>query len=202
MPRAPELTGTIACLTDPIGKDAQGNPIYNPKAWHYRALHLHFLGETPTSIARQLKRSMQHVQGVLRTPWAQAETAKLHETLMAQRKDIILEPIQKFNSLIEEKIQILDTLTKHEDPKIALAAVREWINHTLGTPVSRSKISVEHTLNGRSVEELRFIRDNGRLPQPGELIQLAGPTPGLPDYFTAEQPLPVLNGHDRGRHSA
>ena len=84
--------------------------------------------------------------------------------------------MEAFYTKLPEKIALLDELTKSENPSVALRATESWIANTLGSPVKRSEIKVEGTIGHASIEELRFIKDHGRLPTPQEKLQLEAPS--------------------------
>ena len=147
--------------------------------WHYQAIHMSLSGYSMREIARSLSKSYPTVQNFLHTQWAVDKVNALYNTLNERRATLMLDPVEKFNSKIDEKIALLDELTHSSDPKVALSAIREWINHAIGSPVKRTEVTVEHSLNNLGVEELRFIKEHGRMPTPTELLTSSEPTPLL-----------------------
>jgi hypothetical protein len=87
----------------------------------------------------------------------------------------IFDPMAAFYEKLPEKIALLDELTKSDNPSVALRATESWIANTVGSPVKRSEIRVEGTIGHASIDDLKFIRDHGRLPTPQEKLSLNAP---------------------------
>ena len=139
-------------------------------------VHLSMLGHPPTEISTQVKKPTTVVKALLRSPWAQDQIATYHQRFLDNLQARTFEPMSEFYDKLREKMGLLDAMTKSENPSVALRAIELWINHTLGSPVKRSEVKVEGTVAHASIEELRFIRDHGRLPTPQERLALAAPS--------------------------
>lgn len=139
---------------------------------------MHILDYPIGDICRVVKKTRDVVSPLLNGEWAAAQLQRFQDRFEEKATTQLVDPISKFTSKLDEKIEQLDALTKSEDPKVALAAIRDWINHAIGTPLRRTEIDVNHSLNQRSPEELMFVRQYGRFPTPPELRA-----------FTVESPL-------------
>jgi len=158
-----------------VAKPDFNSPHFVPEPVHLMMVHLSLLGNTPLEIGSQTNKPTSVVRDLLRSPWAQDQVTRLHERFMETLQQRTFEPMSKFYDGLKEKMELLDGMTKSENPSVALRAIELWINHTLGSPVKRSEIKVEGTVAHASLEELRFIRDHGRIPTTQEKLQLAAP---------------------------
>ena len=71
---------------------------------------------------------------------------------------------------------MLDSMSRSENESVALRALEMWISHAIGSPVKRTEVKVEGTVAHMSLDELRFVRDNGRLPTEQERMQIVAPS--------------------------
>lgn len=138
-------------------------------------VHLNLLGHSVKEISTQVRKPMSVVGACLKSPWAQDQIKQYHDRFLASMQQKTFEPMSAFYDKLEEKLLLLDGMTKSENPSVALRAIELWINHTLGSPVKRSEVKVEGTIGHASLAELRFIRDHGRLPSPQEKLALNAP---------------------------
>ena len=158
--------------TDPLPTLSEHKGIqFDVKPWHLAAMHLWLTGREPRDIAEQLNKSYPIVRKLIDGPWGQAQIAAFNARLTERHIDAIIDPITKFNTKIVEKIDMLDAMTHSPDEKVALAAIREWINHAIGSPVRRSEVMIEHILAARTTDELRFIKEYGRAPSNADELE-------------------------------
>lgn len=139
-------------------------------------VHLNLLGHDARHISTQVRKPTSVVTACLKSPWAQDQIRLYHERFLASMQQKTFEPMSAFYDKLKEKIELLDSMSRSENPSVALRAIELWINHTLGSPVKRTEVKVEGTIGHASIEELRFIRDHGRLPTPQEKLQLSAPS--------------------------
>jgi hypothetical protein len=159
-----------------VAKTDFNAPDFAPEPFHYMALHLLLLGNSAHEVASQLERPRAEITAFSKSPWCQDQIASYHERFMANVQKRVFDPMSKFYDKLEEKIELLDAMTKSENESVALRAIESWIANTLGSPVKRSEIKVEGTITHASLDELRFIRDHGRLPTEQEKLQLSAPS--------------------------
>jgi hypothetical protein len=139
-------------------------------------VHLNLLGHSAREIGTQVRKPTSVVTACLKSPWAQDQIRQYHERFLASMQQKTFEPMSAFYDKLEEKLALLDGMTKSENPSVALRAIELWINHTLGSPVKRTEVKVEGTIGHASLAELRFIRDHGRLPTQQEKLALTAPS--------------------------
>lgn len=152
------------------------SPLFKPAPTDYTIIHLSMLGHSVKDISGEVGKPMAYIKGLLGSPWGQDQITNFHTRFMEMLQQRTFEPNAAFYDKLKEKIELLDGMTKSENPSVALRALELWINHTIGAPVKRTEVKVEGSIAHASIEELRFIRDHGRLPSPQERISLAAPS--------------------------
>ena len=151
-------------------------PNFTPEPFHFFALHLLLLGNTPRQVATQTNKPAYLIQGFAKSQWCQDQIKTYHERFMANVQKRVFDPHEKFWELLPEKVALLDEMTKSENPSVALRATELWLAHGIGSPVKRSEIKVDGTVAHLGLEELRFVKEHGRLPSPQEKLQLSAPS--------------------------
>lgn len=107
---------------------------------------------------------------------------------MAQLQQRAFDHTKAFADKLQEKLELLDDMTKSSHPPTALKALETWINHSIGMPIKRSEVKHEHSLSNMNKAELEFVRQNRRLPNQEERLMLEAPTPTY-DIDTTEAPI-------------
>lgn len=158
------------------------SPNWSPTPKDYMVLHLAMLGQKPSEIGHQTQLPSASVKALLASPWAKEQITQYHDRFMRALQEKVFEPTQKFYSKLEQKIEQLDAMTQSENPSTALRAIEIWIAHTIGSPVKRTEVQVNHSLNNLSTAELEFVRAYKRLPTAEERLQLQNPALQL-DYI-------------------
>lgn len=133
------------------------------------------LGRTPAEISAEIEHSTAYIKQVLTSRWATAELGKFHDRFMAQLQQRAFDHTRAFADKLQEKIELLDEMTKSSHPPTALRALESWISHTIGSPVKRTEVKHEHSLSNLSKAELEFVRQNRRLPSQEERLMLEAP---------------------------
>ena len=151
-------------------------PNFKPELFHYMILHLLLLGNSVKETASQVKKPTYLVQDVANSTWCQENARQYHERFLANVQKRIFDPHERFWEQLPEKLELLDQMTKSDNPSVALRATELWLAHAIGSPVKRSEIKVEGTVAHLGLEELRFVKEHGRLPSPQEKLQLSAPS--------------------------
>ena len=139
-------------------------------------VHLNLLGHPAREISTQVRKPTSVVTACLKSPWAQDQIRLYHERFLASMQQRTYEPMAHFYDKLKEKIEMLDSMTRSENPSVALRALELWISHTLGSPVKRTEVKVDGVIGHASIAELTFIRDHGRMPTPQEKLMLSAPS--------------------------
>lgn len=156
-------------------KDDFESPDFKPEPYHYMAVQLAMLQTPIAEISNQIKKPMSLVRALIQSKWAQGMIADWHERFTQLHLTKTFEPMAAFYDKMQERMEQLDAMTKSENPSVALRAIELWIAHTLGSPVKRTEVKTEGSILHYTTDELRFIKANGRLPNPQERLALSAP---------------------------
>lgn len=151
-------------------------PSFTPEPLHYMILQLSMLGHPLGEISSQVRKPTAYVRACLKSSWAQQQITDWHDRFTRQLTQKTFEPLAAFHDKLQEKMEQLDALTQSENPSVALRAIELWIAHTLGSPVKRTEVKTEGSILHYTTDELRFMKDHGRLPNAQERLALNAPT--------------------------
>lgn len=114
------------------------------------------------------------VKRLLTGDWAQAEMAKWHQAVMAATAKDRIDPIKRFQGLVDRAIAKVEQKMECGDDKVELLAAQRILDNAGLSVIKRVEVSEDAQLRELSPAELAYVAKTGQLPARRATVLLNG----------------------------
>lgn len=144
-----------------------------PPPWAYTALQSAAAGVEFDIIATQLSKPLTAVKRLLNSDWAQEQLAAWNTAVMAGLANARVDPLIRFQSLVDKAIQKVEQKMDCGDDKVELAAAQRILDNAGLKPVTPIAVSEDESLRKLTPEQMEYVRRTGRMPASAATIAVA-----------------------------
>lgn len=178
--------GTASAVTLPVGtlggwahapRASAGSNVAasdRPRPWHYTALQLSLAGADPKQVAAQLERTLASVRKLLDSEWAATELARWHQAVMLATAKDRIDPIRRFQGLVDRAITKVEQKMECGDDKVELLAAQRILDNAGLSVVKRVEVSEDAALRDLTPAQMAEVARTGRLPAAKVVLAIEG----------------------------